>query len=337
MIRSALVALFAGLFLWTASASGENPAATLYDRETLAYWGERYARTSNRILHEGLFPELDLQEYKALGSVELAFPPRGDDLIGFYAAWPPPKIVLPVVSLKLLDDLSIAYAWLWAKGYSFETVDAYVAMLRYKPLAAFPGGRYPSPFEALGIPANAIDDPQVDDMSLRFFNSARAFILAHELAHILYKHEGRGPQVLQDEIAADRFALDLLARAGNVPMGIILYFQAMAHWSPNRAQFRSDAAWKAFIAEHRTHPLSAERITRIAQALDELAPAFAKYDPTSEADTALVRDIASSLSVLVDYLDDGEMQLCVGEAAAKAEVADLAPRRAGTSFLDCGD
>ena len=312
-----------------------DPAATLYDRETLSYWGERYARSSERILLEGIAPELEPAEYRTLLQVRLRFPLRGEDLIGFYAVWPPPEIVMPAVSLKLLDDLSIAMAWLWVEGYSLETVEEYVAMLRYKPQAAFPGGRYPLPFAALGVPQDVLSDQRVDDLSLRFFNSARAFILAHELAHLHFRHEGRGAGVLQREIQADRFALDVLARTGTVPMGIILYFQAMAHWAPNRAQFDSEQAWQAFLRERKTHPLSGERVAAIAEALAELAPAFARNDPNPRNAEDVVRSIAGELDKLVDYLDDGDMQRCVGEMAANAPLDALAPRPAGRSLLAC--
>ena len=201
-------------------------------------------------------------------------------------------------------------------------------MLRYKALAEFPGGRYPEPFEALGIPADALKEKAVDELSLRFFNSARAFILAHELGHILKRHGARGRPVLEREIEADRFALDVMARTGTIPMGMILYFQAMAHWAPNRAQYGSEADWRDFIARRKTHPLSGERLAAVAKGLRALAPAFARHDPNPEAATDVVHYIAGEMGKLVDYLEDAEMQRCVGESAAEAKLAALAPRPA---------
>ena len=329
--------LFALLIARPLVATAQDPAAGLYDQATLEYWTERYAKSTRRILVEGLFPELRPEEYQVLRQVELVFPVGADDLIGFYAVWPPPRVVLPGLSLKLLDDLSVAFAWLWAKGYSLETIEEYVAMLRYKRAEDFPEGRYPQPFPALGIPENALQDQKIDDLSLRFFNSARAFILAHELAHLLYRHQGQGAAVLENEIAADRFAVELLSRTGTIPMGMILYFQAMAQWLPNRAQFASDQAWQAYLDKAKTHPLSGERVAAIARALEELAPGFARNDPKPQAAIEVVRSIAKSLTKLVDYLEDPELQLCVAESAAEAELAALAPRRAGSSILTCDD
>jgi hypothetical protein len=41
------------------------------------------------------------------------------------------RIVLPVFSLKFLDDVCTAYAWLQVKGYSREAVSEYTAILQY--------------------------------------------------------------------------------------------------------------------------------------------------------------------------------------------------------------
>lgn len=335
----ALVGALAGAALLAGLAAGpvraDDPAATLYEASILDYWGGRYAKSTRRILDEGFAPELTPAEFGTLLQTTLSFPARGQGLMGFYAAWPPPEIVLPVVSLKLLDDLSIAYAWLWAEGHGLDTIETYIAMLRYKPRESFPGRRYPTPFQALGVPEDALEDPAVDGLSLRLFNSARAFILAHELAHLHLEHAGG--DTLRQEIEADAFAIDLLARTGTIPMGMVLYFQAMAHWSPNRAQFGSDAAWRAFLAEHRTHPVTAERIEAIAAGLNRQAAAFARHDPNPDAAVDAVRFIADNLSTLVDYLRDEDMQRCVGETAYEAKLADLAPHPAGSERLGCAD
>ncbi len=99
-------------------------------------------------------------------------------------------VAMPVLSLMFLEDLCTAYAWLHLKGYSLETIDEYITMLRYKKAADFPDGRYPPPLKALKIPPNALAERAVDDLSLRFRNTAYAFILLHEIGHILYEHRG---------------------------------------------------------------------------------------------------------------------------------------------------
>lgn len=311
----------------------EQNAPELYDRQTLDYWQQRYSKSTTRILKEGLEPHLTAQERQALANVTLSFPLRDPELMGFYSSFPPPKIVFPVEALKFLDDLSTAYAWLWANDYRLETIEEYAAMLRYKKQSDFPGGRYPKPFEALGIPANALDDPQVDQLSLRFFNSARAFILAHELAHLLYRHTGGK---VQDEMQADQFAVELLSRTHTIPMGAILYFQSLAHLTPNRAQFPSDAAWQKFLKEESTHPLNSQRIRAIANSLNQFAPNFpGPSDPNPALTVETVRFVATGLEPVAEYLEDPEIQLCVAEMAANADLSSLKPRKSKKSFLDC--
>src|SRR5205823_4006926 len=104
-------------------------------------------------------------------------------------------------------------------------VDEYLAMLRYKRAADFPGGTYPPPLTALGIPADAAQDPQAGPLALRFRNSAYAFIIAHELGHILAGHPSSISVTMEqsraNEAAADDFALRVLARDAEIPMGAI--------------------------------------------------------------------------------------------------------------------
>ena len=311
----------------------QQKAPELYDRQTLEYWQQRYSKSTTRILKEGLEPHLTSQERQALFNLKLSFPLRDPELMGFYASYPPPKIVFPVEGLKFLDDLCIAYAWLWDNNYRLETIEEYVAMLRYKKQSDFPGGRYPKPFEALGIPANALQNQKVDDMSLRLFNSARAFILAHELAHLHYRHTGGK---VKDEIQADQFAVELLSRTNTIPMGAILFFQALAHLAPNRAQFSSEAAWQKFLEEEKTHPLNSERIRAIANNLNQLASQFpGPSDPNPRLTIETVQFVATGLAPVAAYLDDSELQLCVAEMAANADLSTLKPRKGKKSFLNC--
>ena len=303
----------------------------MYDPDTLAYWQGRYRTSSQRMLDEAIFPVLTPEERQALQGVQLKVPIE-TKFTGFYAQFPPPEVVLPTGALKFLDDLCIAYAWLWANGYSLETIEEYVAMLSYKPLSEF-GGRYPTPFEALGIPANALDDPEVDSLSLRFFNSARAFILAHELAHIRFAHPGG--QVV-DEIQADDFALEVMARVHTLPMGAVLFFQGLAHLNPNRAQFVSDAEWESFLQNQNTHPLNGDRIYAIADFLASRRADFADpSDPNSATTVELAQLFGQEFCQLGDYLNDPDLQRCVGEMAANSDLSDLQPRRAGGTRLAC--
>ncbi len=139
-------------------------------------------------------------------------------------------VVAPTFSLLFVEDLCTAYAWLYKQGYSLETIDEYLAMLRYKRAADFPQGRYPAPLVALGIPASAAEDPGVNALALRLRNSAYAFIFAHELGHILAGHPSANRVTMEqsraNEAAAADFALRVLAVEAGSPRGAIPVFQA---------------------------------------------------------------------------------------------------------------
>ena len=57
----------------------------------------------------------------------------------------------PVSSLKLIEDLSVAYAWRHTNRYTLEPMDEYLVMLKHGT-ENFPGGRIPNPMTALGVP-----------------------------------------------------------------------------------------------------------------------------------------------------------------------------------------
>jgi hypothetical protein len=294
------------------SLSWAQAEPTFYDRAALSYGHRRYPVSTNAIfdVFRGYLTE---EEKRALRGVRLSFPlyggddlrdggdRKGDPLL-FYAVseCPTSTISMPIQSLQFLDDLSVAYAWLWKQRESLEAVADYVGILKYAPPEA---PRVP-PLRALRIPENAFQDPDVDALSLRFFNSGRAFILAHELGHAYAHCSARAAGSSGNaEANADRFALELMRRTGTVPMGMVLFFQASAHWSLNRWDFESESAWNAHLAT-REHPLTPLRLRALAGRVAESAHGFAS-DP---ADAGLVRSLGQDLAKLAGYLEDPDVE-----------------------------
>jgi hypothetical protein len=307
--------LVIGLVLLTAAAgwAADRGSGDLYDASTLRHWQARYTASMKRILDEGFVPVLSPEERRLLSGVQLELPLRDEAFLNFYTEGR--TIFLPVAALHWLSDIYTAYAWLVLRNYQLEPIEEYVAMLKHKKPAAFPGGAHPAPLTALGIPPNALDDARVDGLSLRLFNSARAFILAHELGHVRFGHQGSS---LRNEEEADRFALELMRRTGTIPMGVALYFQTTALW---------------FQGGPPSHPLNAKRLRTMAHRLQATAPDFGRGSP---ADVESVRFIARGLVQVADYLDDEELQRCVATSAARASPTVLRPRPKGSpSILDC--
>jgi hypothetical protein len=163
--------------------------------------------------------------------------------------------VFPILSLKFLDDLCTAYAWLQTNGYGLETISEYTAILRY---GRAPAGGFPAPLEALGIPQNALDNADVNELALGHFVTARTFILLHEMGHILeVRSNSISTDPVQNEERADRFAATIMKRTPLRPLGMLIYFLADAHWSSYPAS-ASD-----------THPLSGKRVLTLARQVDD--------------------------------------------------------------------
>lgn len=304
---------------------------SVYPRQTLM---QEQARLEGRIreLYSILTPHFAANERSALANLEIRTPLT--DASGMHAEGTVgrPVVVMPISDLLFIEDLCTAYAWLDRRGYSMETVDEYVAMLKYKRATGFPGGRYPPPLAALGIPADAARDPLSGELGLRLRNSAYAFILIHELGHVVMRHPGyQGvtmEQARRNESDADRFSLEVLRRVSEVPMGAVLFFLAEAYVTPNRGQFqaegRSEREWREFLEREMTHPLAAYRMQSIAVALDSAA-----RQETRPAERDTMRYISARLAQMADDLNDVDLQHCMAVAASRASVADLAPRRPG--------
>lgn len=298
-MRLAAPIIFALALVAAPCAARDLPA--LYDWAMLEQSRPSYERTTLRILNDVILPALLDEHRQRLGQPQVDFPLfaagelRGRPL-AFYALAAPPRAVMPMHSLRFLDDLCTAYAWLQVNGYGLETVSEYTAMLRHHD---FPGGRVPLPLTALQIPANALANQRVDELALSHFVTARTFLLLHEMGHLLHgKRATSSAHSRASEEDADRFAASAMKRAGLPPLGILVFFMADAHW----AGFPS--------SERDTHPLSGARMRALARHVD---------DP----------ELARGLATLGTLVDDPEIRSGFAATGKAGNVAALAPRRRG--------
>ena len=87
--------------------------------------------------------------------------------------------------------------------------------------------RFPPVFRTLGVPDNAREESAVANRVDRNFGNTIVFLLAHELGHALKKHDthSRDPiQKRRQEIEADAFAIEVMRRIGQVPLGVEFWF-----------------------------------------------------------------------------------------------------------------
>ncbi|WP_455205964.1 hypothetical protein [Kaarinaea lacus] len=241
--------------------------------------------------------------------IRLATPLRGDGGTPweFYALIDQKIIVMPILSIKFLDDLSITFAYMEKNNCKKEMFYNYLTKLlyddKYKP---------EPPRVALGIPANALDDHFVDDVSQKLLKSTFFFLLGHEYAHIIYNHAGyqhiSGKRAQQQETEADNFSLNVMRRIGVTPMGLALFFTAASRLEAVPSAFSSKAKYEKYIQKVSTHPLTGNRMKNIATYLRKHANDFARLQANRSQATNLLQTIAGDVETIGEYISDGQFR-----------------------------
>lgn len=291
-------------------------ASQLYDDSTLEYWQSRYRDNIQWNFDNLVLSNMTPAQRRRLGQVDLQIPLRApgklaDDPLVFYAT--AGRIVVPVKSVKFFDDISLALAYYQLRHGNIQTVYAYLGMLKYRDQADMPGGRFPSPLEALGVPKDIWkNDKDVDSLSQKILKSAIVWILAHETAHLLHQHPGYGPEVgsqqaQANEAEADRFANTIMRRIGIAPGGMAAYFMMMLHWSPHIADFADRAAWMHYQTTEATHPFTAERMRLLAKDLSTNSEDFTAGEEDTQLATRQVAYIADQIASIATRMEDPEV------------------------------
>jgi hypothetical protein len=210
--------------------------------------------------------------------------------------------------LLFLKDLATAFAWLHHHDDGLETIEGYVTLLRSKKAADFPGGRYPAPLKALRIPPEALSDASVKARARAWRDEAYAFILLHELGHVLSRDPRingvPGDVMGKHEEGADRFALSVLERADTVPMGLVLWLMTQVNALPHKSQLiaegvvKSEADWQAYVKTWAPHRFTADRLSAIALHLDGWAQRVGHGQP---------RDVLTSRAARLAYIAEGAL------------------------------
>lgn len=300
-------------------------AQQLYAKTELAQEARRLKTAATKIFKLGLEPFLTADERAKLGRVTFAFPlpkPR-DTPLNFYATRGVDgnTVTLPILSLKTVEDLTLAYVYAVVQQRELEPIDLYFAAVANQTPSRFRGGRPPDILTALGIPKDAYKLPVIDKSSLSLRNEAFAFIIAHELAHIIFRHKGLGQitkkQARAGEVEADRFAVDLMARSNTPAVGAILYFQAQVYALPHPANYPSKDLWQNYLSTAPTHPLSTDRIRALAA---HMRATFARLRAN---ENPFWQFAGRGFSMIAKALDDHDLHKCIAEVAKEIPVDKL--------------
>jgi hypothetical protein len=325
--------------LW-ASSSWASYLDDFYNSADLGYWQSRYCKNINTKLNDVLLTHLTGSERRAVGAVKLYCPLIAAEQtipINFYAMGNPPRIVAPALSIKFLDDLAIASAWLLQNGYSQSTVYNYLSMIKYRRASEMPRGRFPPPLTALRIPDGVLNDADIYSLSEKIFGSALLFVLAHELGHIRYKHPGYNiplEQAKENELEADAFAVELLRRIGLPPLGVTHFFMASTYLGRHRGDFVSDADWEHYLRTEYTHPVSTHRLRILSQNLKQHARDFARGEPNYANAVNQINYAAGQLEGIAKILSDYDMQKMIAHIGRTTDLSSLKPVAEGRLYSE---
>jgi len=314
---------------------GQN-VSRLYPEKKLQADAARWSEQIQAEYRDTILPQLSDEERSALGTVKIEVPLSGPnwDPFSFYTD-DKGTIYLPALSLRFFSDLCVANAWLNAHGYDGTTVRDYVGVL-LREATLSPGAPLPTVFRTLGIPDNAREESAVTNRVDRNFGNTIVFLLAHELGHALKKHDthSRDPvQKRRQEIDADAFAIEVMRRIGQVPLGVEFWFdvERIGHVQGIRrvtsARFPTEAEWQKYLGGL-DHPVTSERLDALATAVEKAPDAFGR----NQADQA--RWTRNS-KILAQYFRLGAPSAAIGtarvaeyERVRDLHLEDLKPRKA---------
>lgn len=331
MKKSMIILLLLCLLITTPLSARDM--SNLYDDATLEYWQPISKEDILWNFENVILRYLTGEERQILGNVNIEFPLRGEkkDLFEFYASGY--TVTMPILSLRFLGDISLAYLWLEVNGYSVSTVPQYIGMIKYKTADQFRGNCYPKPLDALQIPENARDDPKVIEIYSRTHpvgTMAVIFILCHELGHIYHSHPGYDSvsreEARENEAEADRFAVEIMSRIGISPGGAAFFFSSLLRWEKHRSDCGTDEEWEDHLNQSSTHPLTVHRIRDLAKEIEKAAEDFARLQPDYEEGLKLVHYSASLIAGVANILEDEDLHKAFRIEGLVTDLDMLAPR-----------
>lgn len=269
-----------------AIAFGQN-VSRLYPEKKLQADATRWSEQIQAEYRDTILPQLTKEERNALGAIKIEVPlsgPNGDPF-SFYTD-EKGTIYLPALSLRFFSDLCVANAWLNAHEYDGTTVRDYVGVL-LREATLSPGAPLPPVFRTLGVPDNAREESAVANRADRNFGNTIVFLLAHELGHALKKHDTHSQDPVKkrkQEIEADAFAIEVMRRIAQVPLGVEFWFdverighvQGMRRLIATR-RFPTEAEWQKYLATF-DHPVTTERLEALTVAIEKAPDSFTRNE-----------------------------------------------------------
>lgn len=297
------------LLICTTSDTLARDFGDLYSHQKLLAAARRYTINLKGLWREDFLSRLTISERSRAAQIHLNLPLLGlhHSPFEFYSAENRQEVIIPIMSVKFLDDLSTAQAYLERFNCRKDAIFDYIVLLGRKE--DFP---HIPPLRALGIPSNALDNPYVNKTSGNALKSAVYFIMAHEYAHVMYRHLGydqiTANQAQAQEIEADNFALRVMNRIGVPPLGMVGYFALLSQYDRVPADFNTAQEYGNYLKYTATHPLSSKRLINIADRLRSDPAGFVRSEPNPTQWAGRVLSIAHDIETIGKNLDDPKLR-----------------------------
>lgn len=294
----------------------------LYGMAELQEIGNKYVPNLRGMWEEDFLPRLTPNERGPASAVTLNLPLVGTTRypLEFYSNPTTQQVTLPIASIKFIDDLAVAFAYYDRKGCDVGTVSDYAAALRFQPQNA--NG---SPLDALAVPRDATTDPYVDDVSMKILKSTVYFVAVHEYAHVMYRHRDYGVitvlQAQRQEAQSDAFALEIMGRIGAPPVALTYFFLIASRLEASPGDFASLGEYERHLRTRATHPVSAQRIYKVAKGIEAHLDAFARLQRDLASAKNKLQEEAHKLREIAATLDDRQMRQFLAERAKNADMA----------------
>jgi len=280
----------------------------MYSTQTLEEAANIYSESLRAIWTEDLIARLPDSQRQAARAVSLNIPIYGHRAqpLEYYAKAREHEVTIPIFSVKFLDDVCTAFAYMARHNCDPGVISDYVGMLRYQNSASEPAKRFPSPVSALGLPSNPLNDPSVKKSSGNALKSTVYFLMAHELAHVLYTHRSYDTitpaEAQAQEFQADSFALEIMARIGVPPVALAHFFAIASRFEAAPGDFSTPSGFEAYLREQSTHPLTSERLSRVSGCIRDKADQFIRLEPGFSRSRMV--QVADDLQHIAQTLED---------------------------------
>ncbi len=307
--------------LWFATSVFCSDWSSLYDAQRLESRRERLSNDVDAVIAQEIQPFLTSVQAHAFSEITIDLPLTAEpsaNPFDYYSARPG-NITLPLLTVAFVEDMSEAYSWLWANRFSSQTVDEYLGMLRNRAPGDFPGSRYPTPLVALHIPANALENPAVAQMTDRVRATTLSFMLLHEFGHLSHRTASEEATLKRlggdgEEELADGFALEVMKKDSETPAGLLMLIHGMLYLP---------------AVPPKQHPVTRQRLNAMADYLDTRVREFAEGRPDRRLATVAIQSLANHIRKAALFLSDSTGQRLWAEQSSQTTIASLSPRRLG--------